>query len=987
MAGEIPNLKVSVDFETGNVTVGVQKVKDGLANVTAEVEKSSSKMRELKDLMLGVFGGNLLTSGVMGLEKTLTDMNLAVQDAQVESNRLATALKNTGNATEANTQAVEANVKSYADLGFTHAQAAQAMGTLITATGNVAESTKLMSMAADLARYKHEDLNTAATTLARGTQGSVKAFKELGITLDSTLPKNEAIAKAFDELNGKIGGQATAYIHTFAGEVAVLKEKFNEIAVTLGNVVFPVITKVIGAFTDLFNAVKPFAPELLILTGVIGGAVVAYKAYQEVLAIGKGIQEAYTVATYLLGGAELSAVVATDAQTASMKALNFVINQNPFMKIVEVVTLVIGVMVELYRHNQDVRNIMITVAEAGVKGFGYIVGGVGEFIKALEYVVAGPLLLLLKGLSIIHAPGAKDAYNELSGAIKETGKWFDDTAHKVYDASNALDQYRKTSAIITDPNRDQYSGGDTTITGDVPGGNTSKAATAAAKAAAKKAADLKKSQDELTKLHTDYDTALKDRQDKMDAAQAAKNDRDTAAWDAFNKKIEDLQTKHDDAMQAAQDKFDQASADSHQAYQDKITQIDADFAAKKADLLTAYNDKITSLEQAAADKAVQLEQAAADKKQSIVQQSIDLLTNAWASATKIDVGSLFTKGSEATTLITSVSNGIVTSVVGAAKGTADGLKASLQEKLKEIQQLQQDAGKLAAAGYSQSFIQEVLAQGPQVGDQMAQSLLNAAPDTQASIQSLYGQIQDTSATGLDALATQMNSGAQLATEKLMDQYKQVDVTLQTELAKNAATLQDSISKENATYAAALDAATDAHTKATDAATATLNAALKKETEALTAAQEAANKAFSDGQVAAQNTLTTALKASGDTFDSQIKSIAASMDKTLSAMQTKITATAMAIVQLGGSASSSDFFFSAPAMAPTPYGPGITTTSPSAGSTGSPASTAPLGSSSPTSGGSGAQVSIKADIKVDGSTAPQDIQSALTNMTKFGLVAL
>jgi hypothetical protein len=79
----------------------------------------------------------------------------------------------------------------------------------------------------DLARYKHIDLGTAATILARGTQGSAKAFKELGITLDTHIPKQQAINKAMDQLQQKIGGQAQAYLGTLAGKLAVLKSQFS----------------------------------------------------------------------------------------------------------------------------------------------------------------------------------------------------------------------------------------------------------------------------------------------------------------------------------------------------------------------------------------------------------------------------------------------------------------------------------------------------------------------------------------------------------------------------------------------------------------------------------------------------------------------------------------------------------------------------------------------------------------------------------------
>ena len=267
-----------------------------------------------------------------------------------------------------------------------------------------------------------------------------------------------------------------------------------------------------------------------------------------------------------------------------------------------------------------------------------------------------------------------------------------------------------------------------------------------------------------------------------------------------------------------------------------------------------------------------------------------------------------------------------------------------------------------------------------MGDQMAQSLLNASPDTQASIQSLYGQISSTSQTGLDALATQMNSGAQLATQKLMDQYAQVDVTLQQELAKNSKSLQDALTNENETYAKALDTATAAHTKAAEEANTVLNKALTQAQADLVAAQGKADKALADGAGAAQDTLTKALADSQKTYDTAIKAISDSTDKQLTALMTKIDAAAQKIRDLGGVASGIGVTTELTKGQMGMYVPGAPV--PSSGSSGQapgydPAMAAAM---KPVYG-------VYAPITVDGSTAPTDIQTALVSISKYGLVGM
>lgn len=877
MAGEIPNLNVEVLVQLTNLTTAVNEAVTGMTKISTAAkessEKASSSFTKLKDVMLGVFGGNLLTSGVMGLQKTLVDMNQAVQDAQVESNRLDTALKNSGNTSTFVKTQVDATVKSYANLGFTHAQAAQAMGTLVTATGSVTESTKLMSMAADLARYKHEDLNTAATTLARGTQGSVKAFKELGITLDTTLPKNEAIAKAFDELNGKIGGQAVAYTHTFAGEMAVLKERFNEAALTIGNVLFPIVTKLLEAFNELFKVIKPFAPELLILAGVVLTAVTAVKAYEAAMRTVKAVQEAWTVATYLYGGVQLDAVVATDAQTASQKALAFVLNQNPWVKVVEVIALVVAALVELWNHNATVRDIMITVGEFGIKAFGVIIQVVGDLVTAIMKLVTGPMKLMLEALSFIHAPGAKQALTDLNGAIKDTGTWFDKAATSVTNYSQNLEQLRKATSSYGMQTLDGTSTADTGgITGNVAGGNVNKAAT-----------KIKKAQDDMKKLQDEQAKILLDRQTKMDTA------------------LSDLQTKQLDA----QTKFDQTKLDIETTYQDAVETA-----------TTAYNDNIEKANQTHQDNIISINQAAVDKQKAIIQQSIDAMTNGFASVTKFDLANSFS-----------------------GTGTTTGLISSMQNQLAQIVQLQKDAGDLAAKGYSQSFINQVIAQGPQVGDQMSQAILNATPQTASQIQSLYAQIDTASNTGLDTLATTMNDGTTFATTAMAQQYAQVAVDLQNSLADENSKYQDSLNAAQITFNNAMTSAGNAR-----------DLALQK----------------------AQQVLTDSLTSAQQAYDKSIQAISDSSMKALDALTAKMAAAAAALAKLGGA----------------------TTPVPTSGYSAMPllpATTANVGANigiidaniSSLGNAVGAGVTINAPITVDGSTSASQIQSSLLMLAKFG----
>ena len=724
MAGEVPPLNVEILVSLGNLTNAVNEATAGLNKIGDTAKAQTSKFDALKTTMLGVFAGNLMTQGAQVLEQGLRDAIKAVEDTQVATERLSTALNNASQNTAANRDEIQKTSETMSKLGFATAATEGAYGTLITATNSTTEATKLMAMAADLARYKHEDLATAAQTLARGTTGSAKAFKELGITLDSNLPKNEAIAKAFDELNQKIGGQAVGYTHTFAGEMEILKAKFDDVAVKVGAVVMPILTKLMEFITN----------------------------------------------------------VAIPAITWIVKML--------FAWEIE--------LVKLWNTNEGFRDVVVTVMKAIVEAIGYVVGAIGKLVEAASHI---PII----GSQF---KGVADGINGAAKSIGTFAQGLDNLVSKKAEVASLSDQLATMGSTSA--------GGDVGVAGQTITKTKSSTATSNADAIIKQ-----------------MDAVLVARQEKMAAAQ----------------------TTYNDAVANAQTTFNQT----------------------ELDLQTAHSQKLVDIQKQYADNATQIEQAAADKRQSIIQQSIDLLRSAWESATKINLGSLFTAGDS----------------------SATGLQTQLQTQLAQIQQLQEDAGKLAAQGYSQSFIQEVLAQGPQVGDQMAQSVLNAAPDTANSIKTLYDQIQTTSQSGLDSLATQMNNGTQLATKALTDQYAQVSVDMQNQLDTNTAQLTDALAKENQSF-------NDSLTKAQQVLT-----------DALTSAQDSYNKAIqaiSDSSMKQLDALDTKLIA----VAGSLKALAALAGLGVTSTGTSIPTGAITAAPLTYTSSNG---FSVPNA--TPQGPGIT----------------------------------------------------------------
>jgi hypothetical protein len=172
------------------------------------------------------FGGAALGYAI---KSTIRDF----ADAQRETQQLTNTVKNLGLAFAA--PEIDAYVESIGKLyGVTGDQAVPAMQALLTATGSVSRSTKIMNVALDLAASRNADLASVAKDLASAYVGNTKGLNQykLGLT------KAELSALSFDEILEKIGsqtlGSADEAAKTLSGQLAILSEVTNQAKERIG---------------------------------------------------------------------------------------------------------------------------------------------------------------------------------------------------------------------------------------------------------------------------------------------------------------------------------------------------------------------------------------------------------------------------------------------------------------------------------------------------------------------------------------------------------------------------------------------------------------------------------------------------------------------------------------------------------------------------------------------------------------------------------
>jgi hypothetical protein len=370
----------------------------------------------------------------------------AAMDSEQAFARMDIAIGNAKDATSATKEEFKKTAEQNTALGFSTRDTAQALGTLTTATSSTKEAQALLGSAMSVARYKHMDLGTAATVMARATQGSAKAFKELGITLDTSIPKQQAINKAMDQLNAKLAGQTQAYLDTFAGKMSVLGAKTELLAEKIGTKLIPIVSAMI-------DFLSKYGKQLAIVVGVVVGAIVAFKTFTTIMNIYKAAQILFIALTSGMAAAQTALTFATEgglkvtkSMAAAQAVLNAVMAINPYVLIATAVIAVVTALVLLYQHNAKVHNAIIATAQGAIHAFSYILLAVEKVVEAFVFLETGPLHLLLKAFAALGFGPAKSALDELNKGIKASGDFFDSARKKLDNYANGLDGLKKATS-------------------------------------------------------------------------------------------------------------------------------------------------------------------------------------------------------------------------------------------------------------------------------------------------------------------------------------------------------------------------------------------------------------------------------------------------------------------------------------------------------------------------------------------------------------
>ena len=265
---------------------------------------------------------------IAGVTALLTDSIKAAIDDQKAQDLLADQLRKSADATDL---VIAANEDFIGKMALAKAVSDDvlrpALSNLVTATGNVKDAQDLLTIALDTSIGSGKDLESVASSLAKGFDGNVKALGGLSPELKDAIKKGADFADVLKILEDNFGGAADVAAASADGGFKRLRISLDETKESIGAALLPVIEEFlpklqgfadwamknpelfknialgiagIAGATVLVNAAMALNPYVL-MAGGITGVYLAFKKLSDWYASAPGPLKALFAAGNLIG--------------------------------------------------------------------------------------------------------------------------------------------------------------------------------------------------------------------------------------------------------------------------------------------------------------------------------------------------------------------------------------------------------------------------------------------------------------------------------------------------------------------------------------------------------------------------------------------------------------------------------------------------------------------------------------------------------------
>lgn len=287
-----------------------------------------------------------------------------------------------------------------------------ALTTLTQTTGSASKGLNLLSLATDLARARHMDLDKAALLVGKVADGNTTALKRYGIVLDKGATATQALAA----MHQKFAGAAKTYGDSSAGAADKFHNALAQLQITVSTALLPALNRLMGylsqglaLFQRLPDPVKTF---LVGIAAVAGAAAMVAPFARGILAVTKAMQ---------------LAALAGKLWAAVQWLLNAALTANPIGIAVVAIAALVAAFIIAYKKSQTFRDIVLgawtAIKTASVTVFNFLVSFFkrwGPLVLAAFTGGLGPAILWV----VNHWTQIKSAASTAFGAVVALAKGF-----------------------------------------------------------------------------------------------------------------------------------------------------------------------------------------------------------------------------------------------------------------------------------------------------------------------------------------------------------------------------------------------------------------------------------------------------------------------------------------------------------------------------------------------------------------------------------
>ena len=219
----------------------VNKFISGMNEAETSTKGLNSKIGKYSKAMAGAFLAVGAAAGAMAIKIGVDSVKAAIED-EASQNKLAQALRNTVDATDATIKSTEDYItRQQLAYGIADTKLRPALANLARATGDVGKAQQLTNLALDISTATSKDLESVSLSLAKAYNGNFGALTKLGIPLDDAIKKSGDFNLVQQELTRLFGGAASENTKTYAGQLAIVQQRIGELKEGIGVGLLPTL--------------------------------------------------------------------------------------------------------------------------------------------------------------------------------------------------------------------------------------------------------------------------------------------------------------------------------------------------------------------------------------------------------------------------------------------------------------------------------------------------------------------------------------------------------------------------------------------------------------------------------------------------------------------------------------------------------------------------------------------------------------------------